>query len=336
MRMPLYTAMLGGGSAMGSTPQDFGIVEQMTNRNRLAQGQQELSEAQREQMVQPSAFKRALFGGMSPEQFDKALAVQQAEQSQAGMQQAQGLSDVLTAAGMDPRSVPGIGPALAGPMGAEVATQLMQNPEFNPALAAQINQEALDREAAMTAAQKAERARIGGIEAGLREYGQEVGVIQDMRTLYQTVGSETLPTAAKGAFSGLRLRGLNAIRRTTESGALQEAEIKLFNEILPEGTEWTDFGRAEKMARLNQLEYWFTQKLENQIMASGEDYAAADYLNFGRDYDSILGPVPAGTEEGLGEGTGGGIMAPLTDAPGLAQPTIPGTNIPIASPLGVR
>ena len=50
----------------------------------------------------------------------------------------------------------------------------------------------------------------------------------------------------------------------------------------------------------------------------------------------ILGPVPVGSEEGLGEGTGGGIMAPLTDAPGLAQPTIPGTNIPIASPLGVR
>lgn len=336
MRMPLYTAMLGGGSAMGSTPQDFGIVDQMTNRNRLAQGQQELSEAQREQMVQPSAFKRALFGGMSPEQFDKALAVQQAEQSQAGMQQAQGLSDVLTAGGMDPRSVPGIGPALAGPMGAEVATQLMQNPNFNPAVAAQINQEALDREAAMTAAQKAEATRIGGLRAGLDSIGQDIGAVQDMRTLYQTVGSETLPTAASGAFQGIRLRLLNSLRQATESGALQQAEIELFNEILPEGKEWTSMGRAEKMARLNQLEYWFGQRLDNAITASGEDFDRSEFTRFGRDYDSILGPVPAGTEEGLGEGTGGGIMAPLTDAPGLEQPTIPGTNIPIASPLGVR
>ena len=223
----------------------------------------------------------------------------------------------------------------AGASPADIAS-LSQNPEFNPAGAAQINEEALDREAAMTAAQKAEATRIGGLRAGLDSIGQDIGAVQDMRTLYQTVGSETLPTAASGAFQGIRLRLLNSLRQATESGALQQAEIELFNEILPEGKEWTSMGRAEKMARLNQLEYWFGQRLDNAITASGEDFDRSEFTRFGRDYDSILGPVPAGTEEGLGEGTGGGIMAPLTDAPGLAQPTIPGTNIPIASPLGVR
>jgi hypothetical protein len=268
---------------------------------------------------------------MSEGQFDQRMETQNAADSLAGQNQAQALSQVLTAGGMDPRSVPGIGQALAGEQGANVANQLMGNPQFNPALAETMQIAATDREQAIQAAQQVENQRIGGITAAMNASGQDVGVVQDMKTLYDTVGSETFPTAAKGAFAGLRFRALNAIARTTEAGALQQAEIELFNSILPEGTEWTSFGRAEKMARLNQLEYWFKQKADNTATATGENIKAGDYYNYGREYHDILGPVPEGSVAGAGEYQGGNVNT-AEELTGVG--TIPGTNIPLVGPGG--
>lgn len=183
-------------------------------------------------------------------------------------------------------------------------------------------QQQADRAAQLQQATVDQAVAMGATNSTLREMGQGVGVVQDMRTLMDNVGQETLPTAARGAMRGLRFRALNMIARTTEAGALQQAEIELFNSIIPEGDAWTGLSQQEQYARLNQLEYWFTQKLENEMIAQGLDpQQAGDYLQFGREYDDILGQVPGGSVEGLPDP--GSYEAPQD------QPTIPGTGIPL-------
>lgn len=181
-----------------------------------------------------------------------------------------------------------------------VAQRLGMNPENNPIQAGILAREAYDRQRTLNLERSGNRAVFTAL-------GQEIGAIQDMRTLYDEVGSETLPTAEKGAFDALRFRTLNTLRKLTESGALQQAEIELFNSLIPEGDEWTSLGRAEKYARLNQLEYWLKQNLENQIMATGMDseFSVADFDTYGREFDAILGEVPPGSVPG---GFGSGNM----------------------------
>jgi len=265
------------------------------------------------------------------QQIERQTALQQAafveQQRQAGILQQQQNADAAAGIGaqwrMQNRGQPmpaeqafGLARVQQG-LGSAAAMAEAQQPYLNPAVAQQQQRELME-------AAKAEQQAAAERFAGYRAMGQDVGVIQDMRTLFDVVGSETLPTAAKGAFNALRFRGLEAIRRTTEAGALQQAEIELFNQILPEGDSWTDLGREEKYARLNQLEYWFKQRLENALIAGGDAYGVDDFTGFGREFDAILSDVPEGTVEGAGNPKGNAGPQQQREVP-----MVPGLGIPM-------
>jgi hypothetical protein len=260
------------------------------------------------------------------------------ERSAAGERQAQGFSDVMTAAGMQPQGIPGIGGALAGPQGAEVANQLMGNPNVSPQAALQQAQAQQDRQQQQVAAgvageqaqanlqrkrqqiQLANQDRLNtmddrtrGFAEPLMDRARGIGTYRDMSTILKNVGTETLPGPVKGRYAALRFQGLNRIRETTEAGALQQAEIELFNEILPSGDDFFNLSNSERIARLSELERWEQAKFDDGLTLSGGQFSAEDFPTYERSWDELR----------LGGGELPGDTSGLPDAPPVDSQSTP-------------
>jgi len=95
-------------------------------------------------------------------------AAEQQNRQRMQQEQARGLSDVLVANNVNPRQIPGIGGALAGPAGAAVAEGLMANPAVSP-VAAQAQQQAATLRDRETQTFNAEIARKQADAAKARE-----------------------------------------------------------------------------------------------------------------------------------------------------------------------
>ena len=87
-----------------------------------------------------------------------------------------------------------------------------------------------------------------------------------------------------------------------EAGALQKAEFDFFERIIPDDESWFSMSQAERTQALRELEFQFTQRLQDEIAASGRVADYNEYIRPGRAYDEIAyGPLPDGTVPGLPE-----------------------------------
>jgi hypothetical protein len=125
--------------------------------------------------------------------------------------------------------------------------------------------------------------------AALQSAGRDVAIVQDYGTMLGAVGTETFPSQAKGIMGGMRLQMLDLIRRTTEAGALQQAEIELFNEVIPEYDEWIKLTPATREGKMQQFQYWMQTKGEDAALAQGR--SIQDVPNLGRSYEEIIRPI---------------------------------------------
>ena len=248
----------------------------------------------------------------------------------------------LQAAGIDTREIPGLFEALSGG-GQAVRQGLLANPQAPLQQGIQRQQQALQQQEQQVAGQQQQQA-AATFEGQLLQNakaqqeleqrqttfhrsenqrlmpfltaGRDLGVVQDMGTILRTVGTETFPTAAKGSFNALRFRVIDAIRRTTEAGALQAAEIEFFESLVPEGDALFNLTPAERFARLNELERWWRGKLEDQLLLDDSGLTVEDFDRFGRTFDEITtSPFPVDTVPGVGEDTREQLPAPPAGFP---------------------
>ncbi|MCP4000089.1 MAG: hypothetical protein GY727_04180 [Gammaproteobacteria bacterium] len=215
---------------------------------------------------------------------------------------------------------------LEGGMGFDQAAQgVMQQADINPELHSQLQNEAvLKRETAIATENRAiaseHRARQDQMmqiqdhaqqqqeyneglgqtnreaQAQLQSAARDLALVKDFGTMLGQVGTETLRTQDRGIMAAQRFQMLDMIRRTTEAGALQQAEIELFNEIIPEHDEWIKFSEGERQGKLQQFEYWMQSKAQDKALALGLDFSAIPDLS--RSYQEITRPSTQGFTPG--------------------------------------
>lgn len=260
--------------------------------------------------------QRQELAGQAQQQNAMPLVLQEAMRQRDQQEQAQGLSDVLSASGMNPRGIPGIGGALAGPQGADVANQLMANPAVSPnaqALQEQqqmaANQAAEDRSfelmqrqqemanAQQAALQGAQDAFIGKAKP-LRDMGRDMGNIDDMRTLLANEGKILAPGKASGIYTSLRGQLLNSLRKQFEAGALQAAELEFFETLLPDAGMWGQLSQNERMAMLNEMKFQYGTRLDDELMFSNTGLTREQVIRPGRAFNDMIDqPLPDGFSE---------------------------------------
>lgn len=147
---------------------------------------------------------------------------------------------------------------------------------------------------------------------------------QELINLRAAVGSEKWPTEEKGRYNAIRKLKINDIRQTFEAGALQQAEIEFFNDLIPEGDEWFNLGEDEKRARLEELEYHERQNLEDALLLDGRGLTLDDLAGYstGRSYQEMMAPLENMDGRGL-------IETPTTQG-GPGGIPYRNDNIPIA------
>jgi hypothetical protein len=245
----------------------------------------------------------------------RAAAAQQDQR----VQDAEGLGLLARSTGQDTTAGLGMGVAdmLQSSMGVPGAQALID--QNNPALQDQLMAEAslLQGERSLkneVDVAKENRARTGearaqqtfdmniaegdrAAQSQLQNAARDIAVVQDYSTMLKEVGTETFKTQDRGILGAQRFQMLDMIRRTTEAGALQQAEIELFNAIIPEYDEWIKLTTGEREGKLQQFEYWMKTKAQDKALAAGLTYA--DIPELGRTYQQMTRPLPDGFQSGM-------------------------------------
>jgi hypothetical protein len=207
--------------------------------------------------------------------------------------------------------------------------QIFNNPRYNPQATSLMDQQAMAQDQQMAEASllqgerslknevdvaKENRARTGearaqqtfdmniaegdrAAQSQLQNAARDIAVVQDYSTMLKEVGTETFKTQDRGILGAQRFQMLDMIRRTTEAGALQQAEIELFNAIIPEYDEWIKLTTGEREGKLQQFEYWMKTKAQDKALAAGLTYA--DIPELGRTYQEMTRPLPDGFQSGM-------------------------------------
>lgn len=220
---------------------------------------------------------------------------QQALQRQAD---APGQLAALQAAGIDTRQVPGLMGALEQG-GAGVTAGLLSNPQ-----APLMSQAQAIRDAERAATQQAAVDKRMATLSPLVGSGRNLENIRSMRNLLAQEGRMSIAgSPERGAYSSLRGQLLNAIREQFEAGALQQAELEFFETLLPSADAFTTSTQGERMAMINELEYQFRTKLQDDIALSGIDGLHIDHFaGPGRSVTDILtGGIPKEFQPGTGQ-----------------------------------
>ncbi len=288
---------------------------------------------------------RKFFPGVfAPSKKEQAtLDIAQAGQAKAVATSAQAISGALNLAGIgDAASLPAvrdtIQAAATGDAGAiqGINALLFQAPEAVAArqASAQQAQDANDRQNIQLTNQLQEQAKRGGMSVELHtarsdRFGKlQIGRenLEDLLTINAEFGREALPGRVRGAYEALRGQAINALRIQFEAGALQEAEIKFFNNFIPEFGVFNTLSAAERRQKLKELQR--QTGLEQQGLAettTGLEFTPAVQ---GRTLDEIFfQQVPTDFAPGLG---GDGEQGPPAPGAGVT----PGTGFQVISDIG--
>ena len=230
----------------------------------------------------------------------QALGTAQGLLQEQRVQDAEALGSAQRAGGAETSAGQGyaIAQMLESSYGPEAAASMATLPE-----APQPPQTPADYRAAQTFAQgqedrvKAQQLKVSQDMAVMQTAGQDIALVQNYATMLRTVGTETFKTQDRGIMAAQRFQMLNLIARTTEAGALQRAEIELFQAIIPEHDEWIKISTGEREGKLQQFEHWMRGKAEVKAMALGLDFSAIPDLS--RSYEEMTRPLPTGFDRGL-------------------------------------
>ena len=261
------------------------------------------------QRLFPSAEYKAELGSAKELDTYNAVVGRQAEQTQQQFQReapgAMGLAQrELIASDIDPAEGARIGRAMYGAENAEelnaagaMGAMSMNDPRFSEQAQMQQQQGLMMQQQQQVKAQgeaqtlenqllRENAAVMKPLMAGRRS----LSAARDLRTLTTEGGDVRFPGKSRGAYKALRFQGINAIRETTEAGALQAAEIEFFESIVPAYDDWIKLSDAERIAQNKELEYFFETKLRDDLQSSGQGIDFAEFMGEGRTIDDILTP----------------------------------------------
>ena len=235
---------------------------------------------------------------------DLASVANTAQTDQAIVQQA------LDQSGVDPMAKFGMGYQMGTAQNpeqvagiAQLAEATIANPQYSEAARQAEQQGLMAQQQAQVKAQGEAQAlenqllrENAAVMKPLMAGRRSLNAARDLRTLTSEGGSVLFPGKSRGAYKALRFQGINAIRETTEAGALQAAEIEFFESIVPSYDDWIKLSNAERIAQNKELEYFFETKLRDDLQASGQGIDFAEFMGEGRTIDQILTPgQPEGT-----------------------------------------
>jgi len=216
----------------------------------------------------------------------RAVAAERAMEQEQSFEQGLGLRHQLTAAGIDARAIPGLQKALQEG-GQPVVDQLMQNPAVSPAAAAAVQTMNDSLQMEQQKQLKSEQAATRAANTPVHAQGRALGVVGDMKTFLAEEGRVGFTGASKGTYNAMRGQLLNEMRVQFEAGALQEAELKFFETLIPDASTMASTTQPERMAMLNELQYQWGQKLDASILSAGTGITRGEAIPALRSYDEI-------------------------------------------------